>query len=175
MLFDGLGKEDWSSTYFADDLYTKVLKEALTTYIPDGLKITVSNMPKTTKTSDSDFESTAPASPISEARDILLLPHMLQIKNVTPPDFDNLTIIIAKALVNKLGPLFEHPLEIIDISKENHLVVCTNQAVDCRCGETGGAVYEKLKEELERKGLSEKWKVWKSTHVGGHQYAANVL
>ncbi|KAI0339298.1 hypothetical protein BDW22DRAFT_1336466 [Trametopsis cervina] len=63
-------------------------------------------------------------------------------------------------------------------SKDNdtiHLYVCTHGERDCRCGETGGEVYTALREEVQRRALSDVVKVGAVGHVGGHKYAANVL
>jgi hypothetical protein len=77
--------------------------------------------------------------------------------------------------------------DIIDI------YVCTHGARDCRCGETGGAVFRALKHEVDRLGVGGKVRVGEVGHVGGHKcvfytcsgfmllnnvefrYAANVL
>ncbi|KAJ2918963.1 hypothetical protein MD484_g1431, partial [Candolleomyces efflorescens] len=55
------------------------------------------------------------------------------------------------------------------------LYVCTHGARDCRCGETGGAVFRALKREVDRLGVGGKVRVGEVGHVGGHKYAANVL
>jgi len=56
-----------------------------------------------------------------------------------------------------------------------HLYVCTHGQRDCRCRDTGGAVYEALVRGVESRGLSDKVKVGGVAHVGGHKFAANVL
>lgn len=63
------------------------------------------------------------------------------------------------------------------------IYVCTHGARDCRCGTIGGATFEALKTEVERrkkldaegKGKIQKIHVGAVGHVGGHVYAANVL
>ncbi|KZP27415.1 hypothetical protein FIBSPDRAFT_730832 [Athelia psychrophila] len=55
-----------------------------------------------------------------------------------------------------------------------HLYVCTHGARDCRCGDMGGAVVRALREEVQRRKLSSV-KVAEVGHVGGHQWAANLL
>jgi len=56
-----------------------------------------------------------------------------------------------------------------------YIYVCTHGARDCRCGETGGQVARTLREEIDKRNLSSLVKLGQTTHVGGHQYAANVL
>lgn len=50
-----------------------------------------------------------------------------------------------------------------------YLYVCTHGERDCRCGETGGAVFQTLREEVERRSLSGVVKVGSVGHVGGHK------
>ncbi|KAI0071666.1 hypothetical protein K474DRAFT_581457 [Panus rudis PR-1116 ss-1] len=56
-----------------------------------------------------------------------------------------------------------------------HLYVCTHAERDCRCGETGGQVYDALRSEVARRGLANQIKVGAVAHVGGHKYAGNLL
>ncbi|KAF5336529.1 hypothetical protein D9611_006544 [Ephemerocybe angulata] len=70
---------------------------------------------------------------------------------------------------------------------QNHIdiLVCTHGARDCRCGDTGGKVYDALREAVPKvqaelnlgKGVVRvpKIRVGEVAHVGGHKYAANVL
>ncbi|KAJ7097637.1 Sucrase/ferredoxin-like-domain-containing protein [Mycena epipterygia] len=64
---------------------------------------------------------------------------------------------------------------------EVHIYVCTHGARDCRCGNTGGKVFQALREEVDRRILADPNGPAKSVvlgevgHVGGHQFAANVL
>lgn len=50
-----------------------------------------------------------------------------------------------------------------------HLYVCTHGARDCRCGDMGGAVVRALREEVQKRHLSNV-KVAEVGHVGGHRY-----
>ncbi|KZO90792.1 hypothetical protein CALVIDRAFT_467097, partial [Calocera viscosa TUFC12733] len=61
-----------------------------------------------------------------------------------------------------------------DKSQETHLYVCTHAARDCRCGETGGAVFRALLAEVAGR-KREDVKVREISHVGGHVWAGNVL
>ncbi|KAJ3481404.1 hypothetical protein NLI96_g7680 [Meripilus lineatus] len=56
-----------------------------------------------------------------------------------------------------------------------HLYVCTHGERDCRCGDTGGKVYEALRREVKDRGLWERVHVAGVGHVSGHKYAANLL
>lgn len=50
-----------------------------------------------------------------------------------------------------------------------HIYVCTHGQRDCRCGETGGAVYDALHDEVRRRSLQDVVKVGGVGHVGGHK------
>ena len=50
-----------------------------------------------------------------------------------------------------------------------HIYVCTHGQRDCRCGETGGVVYDALREEVQRRSLQDLVKVGGVGHVGGHK------
>ncbi|KLO18089.1 hypothetical protein SCHPADRAFT_913332 [Schizopora paradoxa] len=73
--------------------------------------------------------------------------------------------------------------------EEQHIYVCTHGARDCRCGDTGGAVVEALRQELASRrakarsstsnsnspSIWDRIRIGEVAHVGGHKYAANVL
>ncbi|KAJ7769678.1 Sucrase/ferredoxin-like-domain-containing protein [Mycena maculata] len=62
-----------------------------------------------------------------------------------------------------------------------HMYVCTHGARDCRCGNTGGKVFQTLRAELDRRVLADPNGPAKDVvlgevgHVGGHTFAANLL
>ncbi|KAJ7472435.1 Sucrase/ferredoxin-like-domain-containing protein [Mycena galericulata] len=62
-----------------------------------------------------------------------------------------------------------------------YMYVCTHGARDCRCGDTGGKVFQALRDELDRRALADPSGPAKNVvlgevgHVGGHQFAANLL
>ncbi|KAG1758768.1 Sucrase/ferredoxin-like-domain-containing protein [Suillus occidentalis] len=66
-------------------------------------------------------------------------------------------------------------------SDDVHLYVCTHGARDCRCGDTGGAVAQAIRDELRKRRDSDPSdpstciKLAEVAHVGGHKYAANLL
>ncbi|KIK98615.1 hypothetical protein PAXRUDRAFT_823659 [Paxillus rubicundulus Ve08.2h10] len=79
-------------------------------------------------------------------------------------------------------PLAKGNLETTPSSSDNiHLYVCTHGARDCRCGDMGGAVARAIRNELHRRRQtnpsdpSSRIRLAEVAHVGGHQYAANVL
>ncbi|OJA12970.1 hypothetical protein AZE42_04706 [Rhizopogon vesiculosus] len=68
-------------------------------------------------------------------------------------------------------------------SDDVHLYVCTHGARDCRCGDTGGAVAQAIRDELYKRRNSNpsdpstRIKLAEVAHVGGHKYAlvASIL
>jgi hypothetical protein len=58
-----------------------------------------------------------------------------------------------------------------------HLYVCTHGSRDCRCGDTGGAVAQAIRDELRKRrdfdpsDPSTRIKLAEVAHVGGHKYA----
>jgi len=56
-----------------------------------------------------------------------------------------------------------------------HVFVCVHQRRDPRCGACGPAVAERFQAELRARGLLDTVTVRRTSHVGGHQHAGNVL
>ncbi|KIP09360.1 hypothetical protein PHLGIDRAFT_67712 [Phlebiopsis gigantea 11061_1 CR5-6] len=56
-----------------------------------------------------------------------------------------------------------------------YFYVCTHGERDCRCRDTGSAVFAALQQEVKKHNLGDTVKVGGVGHVGGHKYAANVL
>lgn len=53
--------------------------------------------------------------------------------------------------------------------------VCVHGARDKRCGDCGPPLAERFQVELARRGLSQEVAVRKTSHLGGHRYAGNVV
>lgn len=50
------------------------------------------------------------------------------------------------------------------------IYVCAHGSRDCRCGDVGGALVDRLREEVERQGIPrEKVRIWEVSHLGGHK------
>ncbi|KAM6497662.1 Sucraseferredoxin-like protein [Amanita muscaria] len=65
---------------------------------------------------------------------------------------------------------------------EVHMLICTHMARDCRCGVRGGAFARTVHEQIVQRGLflgdgekKVRLRLGEVGHVGGHQYAPNVL
>jgi len=57
----------------------------------------------------------------------------------------------------------------------HHVFVCVHAARDIRCGVAGPPVAEAFQATLAARGLSAQVAVRRTSHVGGHKYAGNVL
>lgn len=62
-----------------------------------------------------------------------------------------------------------------DISRKLMLFVCCHASRDARCGNIGPPLAAELKRLVYNKRLEELIDVYKTSHVGGHKYAGNVL
>ncbi|CAM8999212.1 unnamed protein product [Rhodiola kirilowii] len=56
-----------------------------------------------------------------------------------------------------------------------YVFVCARGSRDKRCGVCGPVLLEKLKEEIEARGLSEQVVTSPCSHIGGHRYAGNLI
>ncbi|TIC10731.1 hypothetical protein E3Q14_02644 [Wallemia mellicola] len=56
-----------------------------------------------------------------------------------------------------------------------HIYICTHGSRDCRCAEAGEPTIQKLREDVLKRGLSDKVHLYEISHIGGHKWAANAL
>ncbi|KAF8882111.1 Sucrase/ferredoxin-like-domain-containing protein [Infundibulicybe gibba] len=72
-----------------------------------------------------------------------------------------------------------HTAPVSSPDDEVHLYVCTHGARDCRCGDIGTRVVSALRAEIALRAPTDprarRVRVGEVAHVGGHQYAANML
>ncbi len=100
--------------------------------------------------------------------DILVFPDNLRYYGVTTADLP--ALIATQVLAGRPAAGIRHePLDGI------HIFVCTHDARDRRCGVCGPPVYASFAAEIAARGLEGRVHLYRSSHVGGHRYAANVL
>ncbi|KIJ97236.1 hypothetical protein K443DRAFT_681712 [Laccaria amethystina LaAM-08-1] len=93
----------------------------------------------------------------------------LELENLVLEDVDSVDAVLREHAAG-LHPSRPHE------NTEIHLYVCTHGERDCRCGDMGGKVVSALKKEVKERGDSaDRVRIGEVGHVGGHQYAANVL
>jgi (2Fe-2S) ferredoxin len=100
--------------------------------------------------------------------DLLVFPDMIRYLGVTEADIPGL---VENHLLRE-GAVAALPHESLT---GRHVFICTHGSRDTRCGLCGPALTELWHGEVERRGLSGQVHVHQTSHVGGHQYAGNVL
>lgn len=100
--------------------------------------------------------------------DILVFPDALRYRGVTTAD---LPALIAEQVVSG-RPAADIPHEALS---GVHVFICTHGARDQRCGVCGPPLYERFAAEIAARGLEGHVHLYRSSHVGGHRYAGNVL
>ncbi len=100
--------------------------------------------------------------------DLLVFPDMVRYLGVESTD---IPVFVAECLA---GSQAGARLAYEPISGR-HLFVCVHQARDPRCGGCGPALAASLTRELAEHQLSAAVHVHRTSHVGGHQFAANLL
>ncbi|KAJ7677980.1 Sucrase/ferredoxin-like-domain-containing protein [Mycena polygramma] len=98
-----------------------------------------------------------------------------------PIHFPSLSLANVDEVAEKLKLHATEPPPNSVLATEVHLYVCTHGARDCRCGDMGGKVLQALREDLDRRVLADpsgpatRVVLGEVGHVGGHQFAANLL
>ncbi|EDR09337.1 uncharacterized protein LACBIDRAFT_318811 [Laccaria bicolor S238N-H82] len=93
----------------------------------------------------------------------------LELENIVLEDVDSVYAVLREH-TEGLHPSRPHE------DTEIRLYVCTHGERDCRCGDMGRKVVSALKKEVKERGASaDRVRIEEVGHVGGHQYAANVL
>ncbi|XP_052189257.1 altered inheritance of mitochondria protein 32 [Diospyros lotus] len=100
--------------------------------------------------------------------DVLIFPQMIKYRGLKDSDVDG---FVEDVLVN--GKPWASGVE--EVLFGSHVFVCAHASRDQRCGVCGPVLIEKLKEEIELKGLKDQVFVNACSHVGGHKYAGNII
>ncbi|KAJ4729300.1 altered inheritance of mitochondria protein 32-like [Melia azedarach] len=100
--------------------------------------------------------------------DVLIFPDMIEYKGLKESEVDS---FVEEVLVN--GKPWDSGVQ--EVLTGSHVFVCAHGNRDRRCGVCGPALIEKLKEEIESRGLKDQIFVSPCSHVGGHKYAGNII
>ena len=153
------GQASWPSHIDEDGGFAQVLAQAVEA-AKDRLDTPV-------KITACDAASTGPG------MDLLVFPDCVRYLGLSAAD---IPIFVADHLVadhltsNTASLRFQHrPLG------GRHVFVCTHGERDYRCGECGPSLLAALHSYLAAAGLADVVHVYRSSHVGGHAYAGNVL
>lgn len=155
-LFVCTGRADWPSHVEQDGGYLQALNEAVAAEagrISQKVKINACDHPTTGR----------------DGYDLLVFPDAIRYLNVIPADFP--TLIADHLIGNQPSPrLTYRPL-----TGDHHIFVCVHGRRDARCGECGPPLAERFESEIAERGLTNQITVYRTSHVGGHAYAGNVL
>ncbi len=153
-LFVCTGHTDWPARIELDGGFLQTLWEAITPRVPE--------MPLKVKLTACDDAGTGPG------YDILVFPDGVRYLGVQEPD---LPALVEDHLVgNRVSDRIPH-----ERLAGQHIFVCVHRNRDPRCGTCGPPLAELFIAELERRGLAEEVTVRRTSHVGGHRFAGNVL
>ncbi len=99
--------------------------------------------------------------------DLMVFPDQLVYRGVDEPAWERIREdhLVDGEPVDELDP---EPLE------GQHVLVCNHGARDLRCGACGPLVAEALEDAIEARSIGDVH-VHRSSHVGGHRFAGNVL
>lgn len=154
-LFVCTGQTDWPERIELGGGFLQALAEKIGLYaaeMPLKVKMTACDDPGLT----------------TSGYDILVFPDMVRYVGVERADLE---ILVKDHLVdNKVSERVQyHPLT------GEHVFVCVHGRRDERCGQCGPPLFERLQVELSKRALMDKVTVHKTSHVGGHAFAGNVL
>ncbi|XP_042497149.1 altered inheritance of mitochondria protein 32-like [Macadamia integrifolia] len=100
--------------------------------------------------------------------DILIFPDMVRYRGLTHFDVDH---FVEDVLVKGSAWVSGAPEALTG----SHIFVCCHGSRDRRCGVCGPALVDKLKEDIESRGLKDQVFVSPCSHIGGHKYAGNLI
>ncbi len=104
----------------------------------------------------------------SAGNDVLIFPDMLRYISLTVEDIP--ALITDHLLGGKAANQLSHkPLT------GQHIFVCTHGERDARCGECGPPLFKRFQKGVASLGLEERVHLYRSSHVGGHRFAGNIL
>ncbi|KAL6066671.1 Altered inheritance of mitochondria protein 32 [Balamuthia mandrillaris] len=114
--------------------------------------------------------SSEASSPSEATVDLLVFPERIRYVGVTERDLES--IVEDHFVGNKVCERVKH----ISFEPQHMFLVCCHANRDTRCGREGPLVVDSLQKTLADKGITENQVVVrKSSHLGGHKYAAVVV
>ncbi|MCI0398285.1 MAG: sucrase ferredoxin [Chloroflexi bacterium] len=153
-LFICTGRADWPERIEQGGGFPQALAEAVAPHLeamPLKVKLTACDEP----------------SP-DDGHDLLVFPDAVRYLGVRPADFP--ALINDHLVGNQLSERIPHqPLA------GWHVFVCVHGRRDERCGRCGPPLAARFQAELAARALSDQVTVRRTSHVGGHAYAGNVL
>jgi len=116
---------------------------------------------------DEDDESSSVPN-LQDSCDILLFPDMLRFIKVKK---DQIPALLKEIIDGKNSSgIISEPLK-----EKNVLLICAHKKRDKRCAISGPLLCQEFQKVLQEKGILEQTKILKTSHIGGHKYAGNVI
>ena len=154
-LFICTGTTDWPAHIEQDGGFVQALSEAIAAQVRAcrrSLKLNVCDEP----------------SRVAGAFDLLVFPDMVRYLGLTEAN------VPAFVEDHVLGDHDGSALPCEPLTGR-HIFICTHNSRDPRCGVCGPVLTKLWRAEVQQRGLSGQVHVHQTSHVGGHQYAGNVL
>lgn len=159
-LFICTGQTEWPAHIEQDGGFAQALVQ---TIAAAGAVAAGANMAQQVKVTACDLPPSRPGS-----FDLLVFPDGLRYRGVTEA---NLPVLVADHLAGDQPS--SHLIHTPDTGR--YIFVCTHGQRDARCGQCGPPLAARLTAELAARGLAQFVTVSRTSHVGGHVYAGNVL
>ncbi len=151
-LFVCTGAADWPAHIEEDGGFSQALNQAIQTQtLAVPVKLTACDAPS-----------------LGPGVDLLVFPDGIRYLGLSEADFP--ALIDDHLLANRISRRLRW-----EPAPGLFIFVCTHAARDARCGECGPPLLQSLAEELSGRGLEAAVHLHRSSHVGGHKYAGNVL
>ena len=148
------GQSDWPGHIEESGGFIQALAQAIDAHATE--------MPRQVKLTACDEPSTG------SGQDILIFPDQVRYTGLMQAD---VPAFVQNVLVNEGSPdgftKIPYPGQ--------HIFVCVHTARDPRCGACGPALHALLRNELARRDMADRVGLHMTSHVGGHEYAGNVL
>lgn len=158
-LFVCTGHTNWPERIELGGGFLQTLADTIGLYaaeMPHKVKMTACNEPGL-KAEDAQDEY-----------DILVFPDQVRYIGVRAADIP--ALVTGHLVGNRVSERLQHqPLT------GQHVFVCVHGRRDERCGQCGPPLAQRFKAELNNRGLSNVVAVRRTSHVGGHAFAGNVL
>ncbi|MFZ0548084.1 MAG: sucrase/ferredoxin-like family protein [Candidatus Promineifilaceae bacterium] len=153
-LFVCTGHTDWPGRIELDGGFLQALAEMIA--------LNAADMPLKVKMNACDDPG------LSMGYDVLVFPDQVRYVGLGTADLE---ILVQDHLVgNQISDRLQHqPLT------GQHVFVCVHGMRDERCGQCGPPIARRFQMELSKRGLTNKVAVRRTSHVGGHAFAGNVL
>jgi len=161
-IFVCTGTSDWPSRWSSDELSLPSAAQQLSYFVTLERETTF-KYGRDVKVTACDLKSVG-----ANGYDLIVFPHAVRMVGVTEQTLSRSLDFLKDSTVSFPG------LEIVPLLHQRFVFVCCHGARDARCGYCGTIVFEELVLKKQQNCISN-MEISKCAHVGGHEFAANVL